>query len=123
MDITTECVSLGLRLAQVRADVASQNIAGMNVPGARARQADFSTAIDALRMAAAGSSDTSSLENLDRPTLERMVTERGGADVDRTSLDAEVADITTAGANYQALTEALSRRYGLMELAATGKNG
>jgi flagellar basal body rod protein FlgB len=114
MDLTTEAVRLGLHMSHLRAEVASQNIAGMNVPGARQKHVDFSAAIDALHQAETPDADPASLAAtvIDRPTTT-------GTDA---SLDAEVADLATAGTDFQALSEALSRRFAMLELAMTGKS-
>lgn len=121
MDLTTEAVRLGLRMSHLRAEVASQNIAGMNVPGARQKQVDFSAAIDALHQAEAPDMDPASLTTMNRNMLEARIVDRHlGAGMEP-SLDAEVADLTTASDDFQALSEALSRRFAMQELAMTGK--
>jgi len=121
MDLTTEAVRLGLRMSHLRAEVASQNIAGMNVPGARQKHVDFSAAIDALHQAETPGTDPATLVASDRHALEAGVVERPAATGTEASLDAEVADLATANTDFQVLSEAISRRFAMLELAMTGK--
>jgi flagellar basal-body rod protein FlgB len=123
MDLTTEAVRLGIRMAHLRAEVASENIALASTPGSRAKGADFSRAIDLLQQAAADprmSSD--SLSDMTAPVLRGSVDERINDDARPVSLDAQVADLDAANVDYQTLTGVMSRRFALMELAMEGKS-
>lgn len=120
MDITTEAVRLGLDLAQVRAEIASSNIARANVPGASLASADFSMATGALQAAVHQDGTVAVLGSIRRETLQAQVHDAGSL-ADATSLDDQVAEMSTQGVLYRALTDGLSRRFALMQLAITGK--
>lgn len=122
MDLTTEAVQLGLRMAHLRAEVATQNIAGMNIATARQKHVDFAAAIDALHQAVLPDADPTSLRAFDRGSLEAGIRETTSTAGVEPSLDAEVADLSTADTDFQALSEALSRRFAMQELAMTGKS-
>ncbi len=114
---TIDAVRLALGMYQMRAYVASLNIANANAPGARALQADFSTAQAALESAAAGSSEpglTQALKRLQDDTPVRTQ--------DPIQLDQQVGEMAAATMGYQSLGEALSRQFGLMRLATTGRS-
>ena len=52
MDLTTEALRLGISMARMRAEVASANIANVDVAGYRTQRADFAQATGLLREAA-----------------------------------------------------------------------
>lgn len=120
-DIQIDAVRLALTLQQTRARVASINIANAGKPNATALRADFSVAEAALRQAAHAGSIGDGAHWL-------ASAERALRDIEMTptaspiALDEQVAEMATAGADYQALTEALNRRFGLMRLAISGRN-
>lgn len=122
MDITTEAVRLGLDLAQMRAQIASANIANANVPGARTERADFADALAALRNAAEEpESGTARLAAITPESLRAEVQHVVAADANPTALDDEVAQLNVESVSYRALTEGLTRRFALMQLAISGK--
>lgn len=118
MDLTTEALRLGMAMSRVRAEVASMNIANTNVPGAPIRGADFSQAIGLLHQAASDPAmDAGRLRAMTSRSLEATVHNLDGG----ANLDGEVADLETAGADFQALTTVMSRRFSLMQLALAGR--
>ena len=120
MDITTEAVRLGLDLAQVRAEVAGTNIARANLPGAALQRAVFADALDALGAAARGDRNAGArMQAISQQSLHNEIEQSLTADA--TSLDDQVAELSTQGFAYRALTEGLSRHFGLMQLAISGK--
>lgn len=122
MDLTTEALRLGLGMARVRAEVASANIANVDVAGYRPQRADFAQATGLLREAAEQPAmDAGDLEAMTPRALGEAV---HAADPDLNapvSLDEEVAELETASVNFQSLTTVMSRRFGLMQLALAGK--
>jgi flagellar basal-body rod protein FlgB len=123
MDLTTEAVRMGITMARVRAEVASTNIANVDVPGSHAQRADFGQATGLLREAA------------DQPSMESDRLEAMTPDVIRQSvhlvepnpnapvnLDGEVAELETANVDFQTLSTLMSRRFALMQLAMAGRN-
>lgn len=120
MDITTEAVRLGLDLAQVRAEIASNNVAQANMPGAMLQRADFGDALAALAAAENGGSGAESrLQAISQASLRGKIEQSGTADA--ASLDDQVAELSTQGLAYRALTDGLSRHFALMQLAISGK--
>lgn len=122
MDITTEAVRVGLDLAQMRAQIASTNIANANVPGARTERADFADALAALRNAAEQpESGADRLAAITPESLRADVQYVVAANSNPTALDDEVAQLNVESVSYRALTEGLARRFALMQLAISGK--
>lgn len=120
MDITTEAIRLGLDLAQVRAEIASTNIARANLPGAAPQSADFADALDALGAAARG--DTGAGERMHAISQQSLRSEiEPSPAAIAASLDDQVAELSTQGLAYRALTDGLSRHFALMQLAISGK--
>lgn len=123
-DLTIEATRLALGIQQLRAETAAQNIALANVPGAKATRMDFSESQALLKQVVS--------QGVDRdPSLGRLLataadvvphTNVAGLPSDSIQLDEQVADASAANLGYQALGEALSRNFGLMRLAITGKN-
>ncbi|MFT3806724.1 flagellar basal body rod protein FlgB [Arenimonas sp.] len=120
-DLTTEAIRLALGMNQLRAEYASQNISRANTPGAQATRADFGATQALLRQAAAadGASETGLMSSLMTAPAPSLRSDPLGASI---QLDEEVADMSSASLNYQALSESLGRHFGLMRLAVTGKN-
>lgn len=118
-DIAIDAIRLALRVQELRAEVASTNIANASTPGAQTLRMDFATAqraladaaqdnpgaVDALRIARTALADTTAI-----------------ASPEEIVLDQQVGDLVSAGTDYQALSEALSRQLGLMRLAITGRS-
>jgi flagellar basal body rod protein FlgB len=121
-DITTEAVRLALGMQNMRARVDSLNIANASMTDARVQRMDFAAAQAALDSAVPVDADgTDAMTNLQRADhglrgLSATTT------TEPIQLDAQVADMVSAGADYQALSDMLSRHLGLMRLAVTGKD-
>jgi len=122
MDITTEAVRVGLDLAQMRAQIASSNIANANVPGAKLQRADFADALTALRSATEqpGPGAAAQLAAITPESLREEVQSSYGA-ANPTTLDDQVAQLNIDSVTYRVLSEGLARRFGLMQLAISGK--
>jgi flagellar basal-body rod protein FlgB len=123
-DLTTQAVRLALGVTQLRADVASRNIANASTPGAQLMRADFASSQGLLERAAApGAGDEANLAEAIAAALSQPAgAERqdlAGASI---NLDEQVADMATANVEYQSLTESLNRHFGLMRLAISGRN-
>jgi flagellar basal body rod protein FlgB len=123
-DLTIEATRLALGMQQLRAETAARNIAQANMPGAQATRLDFSASQSLLTQATRqDADDDSALGTMLAAAADHMphatVLDVPGAAI---QLDDEVADAAAANLGYQALGEALSRHFGLMRLAITGKN-
>ncbi|GLQ92755.1 flagellar basal body rod protein FlgB [Dyella acidisoli] len=123
MDLTTEALRLGISMARVRAEVASANVANVDVAGYRPQRADFAQATGLLREAAEQPSmNAESLQTVTPHTLGESVR---AADPDLNApvnLDDEVAELETANVDFQSLTTVMSRRFALMQLALAGRD-
>ncbi|GGA15716.1 flagellar basal body rod protein FlgB [Dyella caseinilytica] len=123
MDLTTEALRLGISMARIRAEVASTNIANVDVAGYRPQRADFAQATGLLREAADQSgTDVDSLQAITPHTLGESVR---AADPDLNApvnLDDEVAELETSSVDFQSLTTVMSRRFALMQLALAGRD-
>ena len=122
-DLTTEAVRLAMGIEHLRAENASRNIAHANTPGAQATRLDFGGSLGLLQQAAqAGVGDASLLASLDsaasKPVVATSLDDAGKG----IQLDSEVADMAGANLEYQALADSLSRHFGLMRLAISGRN-
>ena len=113
-DTTIDAVRLALGLQELRARVASLNIANAGVPSAQTLRADFSSVQAGLDPAADPQRVDKAID-----ALADLTPEPTGVPI---HLDAQVAELSSASADYQTLTEALSRKFGLMRLAITGRN-
>jgi flagellar basal-body rod protein FlgB len=123
MDLTTEALRLGISMARVRAEVASANIANVDVSGYRAQRADFSQATGLLREAA--DEPGMNVESLQVITPQSLGDSVHAASADPNvpvSLDDEVAELETANVDFQSLTTVMSRRFALMQLALAGRD-
>ena len=121
VDNTIDAVRLALSLQEIRARTASANVANASKPDATAQQVDFASVEAALRLAAHAGTESESSQWLADARRKLEGTEARET-LEPIRLDEQVADIATAGVEYQALTESLSRRFGLMRLAISGKN-
>ncbi len=123
IDITTEAVRLALGVQQLRAEYAAQNIARANTPGAQAVRLDFNASQSLLTQAAAApvGQDASVSAALSVAADQLRPVEQLQAPGTPIQLDEEVANLASANLDYQALSESLSRHFGLMRLAITGK--
>ena len=123
MDLTTEALRLGMSMARVRAEVASVNIANVDVPGFRTQRADFAQATGLLQQAAhEPSADTTSMEDITPQSLGASVHDAYPGGNVPVNLDSEVAELETASVDFQSLTTVMSRRFALMQLAMSGRD-
>jgi flagellar basal body rod protein FlgB len=117
-----EAVRLSLAMHELRAKVASQNIANVGTAGARAFAADLSGVKAALNDAARQTRPdpelTSRLSRL-ADELHHRSSVATGAPIRE---DEQVGEMVATATGYQTLTEALGRQLGLMRLAITGRN-
>lgn len=124
-DITTQAVRLAMSMNQLRAEIASQNIARSSSPGAQASRLDFGRSQALLQQSVTASAqDAAALlpalsDAAYQPASGKAAYGAGSSSI---NLDEEVADMASANLEYQALTESLNRHFGLMRLAVTGKN-
>jgi flagellar basal body rod protein FlgB len=123
-DLTTEAIRLAMGMQQLRAENASRNIALANTPGAQATRLDFGSSQGLLEQAATLSMQGADglVETLETAGSRSAVSESLDASGTGIHLDDEVADMAGANLQYQALAESLSRHFGLMRLAITGRN-
>lgn len=123
-EITVEAVRLALGLQQIRAEVASGNIARANAPGYQAQRVDLGTAQALLRQAAGagagGPGLFQTLSSLSAADLAPVVADPSAAAMQP---DVQVAEMVAASMEYQALAESLNRHFGLMRLAVSGRSG
>lgn len=119
---TIDAIRLGLSIQEMRSRVASMNVANANMPEAHALRMDFSAAEAALRSGSgqgAGSADG----EIDLVALASRL--RGQAphrSEETIQVDREIGEMATSLVTYQSLAEALSRQFGLMRLAITGRS-
>lgn len=119
-DITTEAVRLALGIREAQARSASVNIANAGIEGARAQRVDFAAMQTLLSEAAQGGDNTLASRLSAAADGVRAMPAQAG--VDPIQADEQVADMVTAGMNYQALGEALSRHFGLLRLSIAGRS-
>lgn len=119
-DITTEAVRLALGIREAQARSASVNIANAGIEGARAQRVDFAAMQTLLSEAAQGGGDALAARLSAAADGVRAMPAQAG--VDPIQADEQVADMVTAGMNYQALGEALSRHFGLLRLSIAGRS-
>lgn len=111
-----EATRLALALQDARTRIASANIANASAPGATARRLSIAgpTASGASWMQLSQASMRNRLDALQQATA---------VDTGRSiQVDQEVGEMVAASTTYQTLTEALSRQFGLMRLAITGRS-
>jgi flagellar basal body rod protein FlgB len=116
-NLLVDAVALAMDVSQSRAAAASHNVAYANVPGARMQRADFARAQGLLDAFADGQSTVSSDIGAARAAGVGSVAVSSNNDV---SLDQQVTDMAIASGRYQALTDALSRQFALMNVALSG---
>lgn len=121
-DITVDAVRMAMSLNALRAEVASWNIVNASAPDAPMFVIDHS-ATDALLGQAVQEDSVQVRAQLADPSSPTMAIVNEQYDAVRSSLDELVADSVSAGLNYQALSESLSRHLGLMRLAISGRSG
>jgi len=117
-NLTIGAVSLAMDMAQKRAEIASHNIAYVDMPEGTVQRADFGSALSLLQRVADGSQvDQASFTSA---RLGEVTMQRADAADGSVSLDHEVTELALASAHYQALSEAMNRQFGLMSLALSG---
>lgn len=120
-EITTQAVRLALGIQELQARVASLNIANASKPDARAMRIDFGAMQGVLQAATHGQGDGMLATGL-KTALQGL----SNLTPETTSLsirpDDEVGNMVAANLSYQALSEALSRHFGLMRLATSGRS-
>jgi flagellar basal-body rod protein FlgB len=123
MDLTTEALRLGISMARVRAEVASANIANVDVAGYRPQRTDFAQATGLLHEAAdQPGMDVESLQSITPHTLGESVRDANPDLNAPVNLDDEVAELETSSVDFQSLTTVMSRRFALMQLALAGRD-
>lgn len=121
-DVTADLARAALDLSQLRAEVASRNIANAGVEGYRPARVDFAAVLS--RVQSELGDPTALAQTLAQlradgiPVSVKVADSVFGASV---NLDEEMVEVTLAGAQYQTLADALSRHYGLMRLAVQGR--
>lgn len=121
-DLTVDAVRMALNLNQLKAEVTGWNIVNASAADAPMFVIDQS-ATDALLAAAVNAPSYATRDALASPSSPTMAVVHEQYTAERPSLDQLVADSVSAGMNYQVLTESLSRHFGLMRLAISGRSG
>ena len=120
-DITTQAVRLSLGMHELQARVASMNIANASKPDARAMRVDFASLQATLDTIAAGGADDVNGARL-RLAAADLASSTLITTGDAIRADEQIGDMVAAGVGYQALGQALSRHFGLMRLAISGRS-
>ena len=118
---TLDAVRLSMGLQQLRAELASSNIARAGTPGLRAHTLDFSQLESLLSAYGEGRASAAELQQ-GLAELRALSPREGSTEASALGLDAQVAEMAAASMNYQTLGDALSRQFSLMRLAVTGRN-
>lgn len=119
-DITTQAVSLALGMREMQARVASMNIANATKPDARAMRVDFASLQATLGGLATSGNDVDVAARL-RLAASDLASSTPITTGETIQADEQIGDMVAAGVGYQALSEALSRHFGLMRLAISGR--
>lgn len=120
-DLTVGAVRMALNLQQLKAEVTSWNIVNAAASDAPVFVIDQS-ATDTLLQHAADAPSAAVAQQLQHPSSPTMAIVNESYDAVRPGMDELVAESVSAGLNFQALAESLSRHFGLMRLAITGRN-
>ena len=120
MENSIEAVRLALSVEEMRSRNASQNIAQASNPDARAQRVAFPEAEALLNALVSTAGDAAGADF--RHAEMRVRAAAGLSTNEPIQVDREIGDMVSASTSYQALTEALSRQFGLMRLAITGRN-
>lgn len=121
-DITTQAVRLALGMHELQARIASVNIANAGRPEARALQVDFARVQATLTDAARSTGSDPALEArlaAAQRGLAALEPSDGGETI---QADQQVGELVETSLGYQALGDALSRHFGLLRLAITGRS-
>ncbi|QDH70151.1 hypothetical protein [Marilutibacter alkalisoli] len=119
-ELTIEAVRLALSLQELKARVASANVANAGMPGASAMRTDFSGVYNALAAAARSNGPEAAAQLRHAEAQARSAHPISTGESIR--MDEQIGDMSTAALKYQALSDALSRHFGLMRLAITGRS-
>lgn len=122
-DITVDAVRLALGLQQLRAEVASGNIAHGNAPGHQVQRVEMAGAQALLRQAAMPGANPSLFQNLASLSPSDVATVVADPSVAAAQPDSQVAEMVAASLDFQSLAESLNRHFGLMRLAVSGRSG
>jgi flagellar basal body rod protein FlgB len=117
---TIETVRLALSLHEMQARLSGANIANASKPHAVELRADFAKAEAALREAANATSEADAAHWLETASREFAST-KPEAGQQPIKLDEQISLLASASVEYQALTEALNRKFGLMRIAIAGR--
>ncbi|WP_210131298.1 flagellar basal body rod protein FlgB [Stenotrophomonas rhizophila] len=118
---TLDAVRLSMGLQQLRAELASSNVARAGTPGARARTIDFAGLENLLAAYGEGRASPADL-SAGLHALAALSPRDSSVEASSLGLDTQVAEMSAASMNYQTLGEVLSRQFGLMRLAVTGRS-
>jgi flagellar basal-body rod protein FlgB len=117
---TIDAVRLALGMHETHARVAGMNVARAGKPDATALKVDFA-AIEAALREVANTGDEAAATRLLQAAARELQGSQPETTLDPIRLDEQMGLIATAGVEYQALTEALSRQFGLMRIAIAGR--
>lgn len=117
---TIDAVRLALGMHEAHARVAGMNVARAGKPDATALKVDFA-AIEAALREVANSGDEAAATRLLQAAARELQGSQPETTLDPIRLDEQMGLIASAGVEYQALTEALSRQFGLMRIAIAGR--
>ncbi len=121
-EITIDAVRLALGMQELQARVASVNIANANRPGSQAMRVDFASLQGLLSEIARAEPGSETMADRLQQAEVALQSARPSASGLPINLDQEVGSMVVAGTRYQALGEALSRQFGLMRLAISGRS-
>lgn len=119
MRLAITSVRFGLNLALLRAQVAAQNIAQANRPGATRLTVDMTESLNELQRITIDPAEFSRrLTRLQGEVMSRNIRMAVSQD---TSFDTEIEAMVAASGRYQALIDGVSRQLALMQLALGGR--
>jgi flagellar basal body rod protein FlgB len=117
---TIDAVRLALNMQDIRARVAGMNVANANKPNATSLRVDFAEVEAALREVARSGNEVE-ISRLLAAAGQELAGIEPATEGAAIRLDGEIGEIAAAGVEYQALTEALNRQFGLMRIAIAGR--
>ena len=116
-ELSIDVVRWAIGVEQLRADIASQNIASKNLSGAQFSIVNFQDALNAVKLVLNSPLDEAiASEQIHQIKPDVTPSSQSG------SLDEQVADLATAELRYRVLAEGLSRQLSLLTLAVSGKS-
>ena len=127
-DIAMRAAKSALDGLSLRQQVIGRNMANVDTPGYRAQQVQFEDALKrALQPKATVPLEKTHAAHLASPTaVDRvMVSNRPGgtfrADQNNVDIDVELTEMTVAGINYQAISQAVSKKLQLLKTIAMSR--